>query len=234
MKTFSTYIVFCILFFCSNELLSQTGDNNINRINLSTENLRYGKGVREIKAPVKYKGSSLLFHKYSRGILVLKNGGARKIAKINFDLVENTIRIMDNDVTYELPLNYVDSLLVYNNEYDFHRQFIQVNDGDQFVFLEVMVDGKYPLLKKLKTKIRKPTYNPLLDIGEKMHKITKKEVYYTLINSKLLEIHKTPKTLNKDKNFPEIIRKAVSEKGVNFKKEKGVINFFIEINQEEN
>src|SRR5688572_18378040 len=48
----------------------------------------------------------------------------------------------------------------------------------QIGFLEVLVKGKTPLLKKVKVTIKKPDYNIQLNVGSKDTRIVKEDIYY--------------------------------------------------------
>jgi hypothetical protein len=58
----------------------------------------------------------------------------------------------------------------------------------QIGFLEVLVKGKTPLLKKVKVIIRKPDYNVQLNVGSKDTRIIKEDVFYFTKGEELINV----------------------------------------------
>ncbi|HEV7348590.1 hypothetical protein [Telluribacter sp.] len=62
-------------------------------------------------------------------------------------------------------------------------------------FYEVLVPGKVQLLLNQRTSVRKPTYNPAMDIGDKHERITMNNEYYLVRNGKLSKLSPNKKGL---------------------------------------
>ncbi|NJN43124.1 MAG: hypothetical protein HC811_13755 [Flammeovirgaceae bacterium] len=69
------------------------------------------------------------------------------------------------------------------NGKDFREEGVSVSG-----FLEVLVEGKNGLFKKVNLEILKPDFNPALNVGSSDYRILKKEAYYYNESEKLIRI----------------------------------------------
>ncbi len=107
-------------------------------------------------------------------------------------LVGNSIKILD--VKKIRTLYWTDSI---------SRKPVFFIDGSRFRFdgapvnklLEVISDGQIPLLAAYELVVKKPTYNPALDIGSKDVSILKKRVFYCPQGEELVKLGSKKKLL---------------------------------------
>jgi hypothetical protein len=82
----------------------------------------------------------------------------------------------------------------------------QIKGIPQTGFLEVLIDGKIPLFKKIQVDIKKPDYNMALNIGSKSTKIVKEEILYFAKDKELVKIKSI-----KNRNFTALFGEFSSE-----------------------
>jgi hypothetical protein len=71
-----------------------------------------------------------------------------------------------------------------------NAQEFNIKGVEQKGFLNVLSDGKLPLLKKTIMVIKQPTYKPELHIGNRDTQIIKRDIYYYSTGNQLVEIKK--------------------------------------------
>jgi hypothetical protein len=119
--------------------------------------------------------------------------------EINF---KNSIKAIDGSKVEKFILGDLDTSAqgFYKNANTY-----KVDGAPQVGFLEVLVDGSTPLVKKTVVIIKRPDYNIQLNVGNKNTRIIKEEVLYFAKGDELINI----KTI-KNKKFPLIFGNAAS------------------------
>jgi hypothetical protein len=97
-------------------------------------------------------------------------------------------------------------------------------------FLELLVEGKYSLYKKVNIEILKPNFNPALNVGSKDVRIIKKESYYYNSGANELVQIKSKKTFHPliEKGVP--VETYLRKDRLDIKKEADLIKLFSSIN----
>jgi hypothetical protein len=139
------------------------GDNYLNKHWNTATILLYQSETMIEGFPVKYDlKSDLIEIKTKSGIKILGS-----------DKIKNIVWI---DSVNSVPHYFVSAT-------EFKRDGVESRG-----LLEVIVDGKLPLLKKTEIFVKQPTYNAALDAGSKDTKIFQKEIYYSAKEKDLIKI----------------------------------------------
>jgi hypothetical protein len=125
-----------------------------------------------------------------------------------------------------------------NDETNERKHFINASDdalkGKPLMgFLEVLVDGKLSLYKKVNLIIKKPDYKPALNIGSKDTRIMKSEVLYYAVANNLTEI-KAVRRKDFEKIFEsaaDVMREYAKEKSLRLTTEKDIVYIFKQYNE---
>jgi hypothetical protein len=96
--------------------------------------------------------------------------------------------------------------------------------------LEVLVDGKTPLLKRDQLYIKAPTYNVALDAGSRDTKIFHQFSYFYAKEAELYKI-KGKKEITAATDSPAVIEEYIKNEKIKVNKESGLIKVFEYINK---
>jgi hypothetical protein len=100
------------------------------------------------------------------------------------------------------------------------------NDVPLNGFLEILVDGKTPLLKRYFLEILKPDFSPALNVGSKDYRILKKVEYFYAIGNQLTKI-KGKKSLGQlISNSEKDVNLFIKAESLNLKKEEDLRKLF--------
>jgi hypothetical protein len=116
-------------------------------------------------------------------IQLYENGKIIAGFPVKYDLKSEVIEIKSKDGIKVLATSKVKTFVILDSIFGGERYFVNARElrlvGTPLTgFLEVIVDGNTPLLKKTYLFAKEPTYNPALDIGSHDTKILKKEKFY--------------------------------------------------------
>lgn len=147
------------------------------------------------------------------------------------NLYTNQIEVKVNDV-----VRTVESKKVENFYWDRNSKRIrfvnasqyQLDQAQQEGFLEVLAEGKIPLLKKTRVIIKKPDYNVQLNVGSKSTRIIKEEtIYYAkgnlLVNIKTVKGKKISALF--ENHAPEVNR-FIKDEAIRTSGEEGLVRIF--------
>lgn len=164
--------------------------DDISRSGVGANTLLYGLPMR----PGTLIGDFYLDNKWNRSTLLLYAGDKLLEGYLTrFDLKEQHLEIKLDKSIKILDIRKIRSIVwrdSLTNKISYY-----VNAGD-FVshetkllgLLEVLVDGKLPLMKHTSVAIKRADYNVALDVGSKDDRVLKKEILYFSRESSLYEI----------------------------------------------
>jgi hypothetical protein len=110
----------------------------------------------------------------------------------------------------------------------------KVDGTAQIGFLEVLVKGKTPLLKKVKVIIKRPDYNVQLNVGNKNTRILKEDIYYfakgpDLTGIKSMRVKKFASLFG---DYASAVEKFVDDNALKLSVEEDLILIFKYVNEE--
>ena len=143
--------------------------------------------------------------------------------EFEFRLQNNEVRVLPGSKVSNVV--WIDSLKATPRFLTNCRNYLE--DGVPLTgFIEVILEGKVNLYKKLRLEILKPDFNPALNVGSKDTRILKKELFYYNIDKDLIRI-KSRKSLHSlkrgnDKLIDDFIRKQ----GIKLNNEADLLKLF--------
>lgn len=143
---------------------------------------------------------------------------------IKVDLMNNWIEVNLKGKIFLLYLDDTHSFYFKNSNDAFITGNSIVKDSPAG-FYKVLYNEKSSLFCQYSTNIKKSTYIPAFDVGEKDDKIIIEKTYYAFINNQLIELEKNKKKLIRQfKSNNEIIT-FIKHNNINPKKEQDLIKF---------
>lgn len=112
---------------------------------------------------------------------------------VRYDIYTDELEFLLKDGVKVFPGNKVVSVVWQDSVFSKPRFLVNGNlfreNGVPLTgFVEILVDNKIALVKRISLSIRKPSYNQALDVGSKNSKIIKEEDYYYAIDNKLTRL----------------------------------------------
>lgn len=239
-----------ILFFCSlgHFMNAQDGQNIINdRFNgtaagtakLSPNTVMYGFD----NSPSTVIGNGYFDTLWHTGYIIFYPEGDKPISDdnpltsasdilIRWDIHRNEIDVLLKNRVFAVPGNtvYEFSFVDKTNKKKIFQNYAAISmEFDRTKgFFEIISKGNLSLLKKIETKIKPPTFNPALNIGEKDYIFEKLESFY-YAHKRNIEKIKPKKSLFLDEimvNQKNEVAKFLSSNDINFKKEADLKKLF--------
>ena len=152
-----------------------------------------------------------------------------------FDIKSSNLEIKLNDGVKVLQGRRIKSLVWIDSLTNAPRYFLNakdysLNNIELNGLLEVLIDGSYPLFKRVTTSVKKATYNVALDVGSKDEKIIKKEAYYFSEANKLIEVKRKKDLLEYFKSRSGDLELFISNNKLSVSKENDLLTIFRYIN----
>jgi hypothetical protein len=112
-----------------------------------------------------------------------------------YDIQNNGLEIKGRSNIYFMPGTKIKAWVIHQN--NITRAFVNGLDFSSNVscFFEVLVDGKATLMKRTQILIKKPDYNPSLDIGFRHSKIIKQNSFYCVKGKEVVPLAWSKKKL---------------------------------------
>ncbi len=207
----------------------------VNRPNLLGGNAVYGIPPE----PKRLIGNFYLDNKWNKAsILLYKNREIVEGYFVRYNISTNIfeVRPEDSEEVSTIPGLRVQNIVWIDSEHRVPRYFVNgmdfKEDGSPILgFFEVLVDGEKPLLRRTKATIKESNYNQALMIGDRDDQILKRNTYYYIQDSEIIEIPK------KKKKFfalfggkSEEIKKFAGDNRVNLKDPSGMFVLFSQYN----
>jgi hypothetical protein len=148
-----------------------------------------------------------------------------------FDIKNNEVEFQIDRSVRVLPGNkvksvvWIDSITQQPRIIENASKYV-FNDVPLNGFLEILVDGKTPLLKRYFLEILKPDFSPALNVGSKDYRILKKVEYFYAIGNQLTKI-KGKKSLGQlISNSEKDVNLFIKAESLNLKKEEDLRKLF--------
>jgi hypothetical protein len=148
-----------------------------------------------------------------------------------FDIKNNEVEFQIDRSVRVLPGNKVKSVVWIDS---ITQQPRVIENASKYVFnevpingfLEILVDGKTPLLKRYFLEILKPDFSPALNVGSKDYRILKKAEYFYAIGNQLIKI-KGKKSLGQlISNSEKDLNSFIQAESLNLNKEEDLRKLF--------
>jgi hypothetical protein len=148
-----------------------------------------------------------------------------------FDIKNNEVEFQIDRSVRVLPGNKVKSVVWIDS---ITQQPRIIENASKYVFnevplngfLEILVDGKTPLLKRYFLEILKPDFSPALNVGSKDYRILKKVEYFYAIGNQLTKI-KGKKSLGQlISNTEKDVNSFIQAESLNLNKEEDLRKLF--------
>lgn len=235
--------IICILitYFAYFKSLSQStidkyvrANNAINQMN--NNNMKQGDIIYQVRSSEssEWIGDSYFDSHWAKSSILLNDGRLieGKLTRYNVRLNEFELQIAENVkiLSGSLVKNvvWIDSLdgstryLVNTKDFNFE-------DSKLNCFMELLVDGENPLMKRVVMEILKPDYNLALNVGSKDYRIIKKIKYYYINNVNLYEVKKRVILQYFKEKFPDI-ESFCKKESISWSKQSDLIQLFKYIN----
>ncbi|MGE0772418.1 MAG: hypothetical protein AB7K37_11950 [Cyclobacteriaceae bacterium] len=208
--------------------IRQTMDGMADFNGVTRSDILYGIPVPEGTV----QGDYYLDTKWNTGSLLIE--GADKVIdgyQMKYDIKSQALEIKVSNGIKLLMANRVESLIWYDSLTNLPRAFVNASkyteDGVKLSgLLEVLSDGKIPLLKLTYIWVKRPDYIPAFDVGSRDEKIYKKDRFYRANGFEVFEI-------KKKKDLPGIFGEAwprieefIKVNNLNIKEEYGLAKVF--------
>lgn len=144
--------------------------------------------------PGRMLGTSYLDSKWNKGsIMLTQNETLIEGYPLKYDVKERMLEIKGRDGIRILDIRKVKSLMWIDSLTQQPAYFVNASayksNGTPLVgLIEVVSDGKLPLLCFTKILVKESNYNAALDVGDRDSKIYKKYEFYYAVNDELVEI----------------------------------------------
>ena len=148
-----------------------------------------------------------------------------------FDIKNNEVEFQIDRSVRVLPGNKVKSVVWIDS---ITQQPRVIENASKYVFnevpingfLEILVDGKTPLLQRYFLEILKPDFSPALNVGSKDYRILKKAEYFYAIGNQLIKI-KGKKSLGQlISNSEKDLNSFIKAESLNLNKEEDLRKLF--------
>lgn len=144
--------------------------------------------------PGRTLGDYYLDNKWNKGTIMLE--GTETLIEgypLKYDLKSQTVEISTKNGIKLLDTKKIASLVWIDSLLGVPRYFVNAGKFKEEEvpltgLLQVIVDGKKPLIAKTTILVKKPDYVPALDVGSRDTKISKKQTYYLSDQGNLIKI----------------------------------------------
>ena len=195
MNCMRVIILICVCSFAILHVAAQSvvppqtrAEFNISRFS-GSEGFRVGEMLYGLPAPSgNVVGDVYLSNNWNQSkIQLYENGKIISGFPVKYNLKSDVIEIKSKTGIKILTASKVKTFVILDSISQEERYFVNAmelrHDGTPLTgFLEVIVDGNTPLLKRTYLFEKEPTYNPALDVGSRDTKILKKEKESTKIS----------------------------------------------------
>jgi len=224
------YLKIVLLTIYSLNVMAQESDLQVALIEtrLRSQRVEFDHHKKEVK------GSLFLWDDWKNGDVELKGGEIIKDVLINYDIDKKEILLNEDAKYYYLSIDQItgfDKMIKDPVSKTEERRFSKVLVKDKSEIMEVLVLGEYPLYKHVEIKIIKPTYNKVLDIGDRTTKIKKKSVFYIKDDGKLIKLPTKQKKARKAFSDSKPILSYLKENKIDLKDEEEVVKMMNYINR---
>jgi hypothetical protein len=192
-----------------------------------------GKPLTEKKLD-EVEGSPFLMEDWNWGAVKMKNGRYAKDVSLRFDLYNNRLFFMRDNVSFEFVLAVHEFMIGYLNGSDsqsvlYRNGYPAVDKNTSETFYEVLADGKIQLLN-FKYKFLQE-YRPYNEPPRK--KFAEKEKLYILLpGDKIVEIKKDKDDILKAMpEYAAAITKIVDEKKLKLKRQEDIAQLVVALNE---
>ncbi len=208
--------------------IRQTLDGLSDLGGLSQNDMLYGIDIE----PGRLLGDYYLDSKWNKASLLLYESD-RMIDGyyVKYDIEGNSVEVKLNRQIKLLQMNKIRSMIWYDSITKMPRAFVNAKDysekGSPLTgLLEIVVDGKLPLVKRTMIWIKRPDYVVAFDVGSKDTKINKKEIFYYLKGKEVFEIKKRKDLFEVFGDKRSEMEEFARVNKLNTKEERGLSNLF--------
>lgn len=150
---------------------------------------------------------------------------------VRYDIKSEALEIKVDNGIKMLMVNRIESLIWYDSLTSTPRAFVNgkgyTEDGVQMSgLLEVVQDGKVPLIKKTTLWVKRPDYIPAFDVGNRDEKIYKRENFYYAKGKEVFEIKRKKDLLAIFGDKSNDVEEFIKINRLNVKEEYGLQNVF--------
>ena len=155
--------------------------------------------LSELKRPERAAtGSTYIDDNWVPGKIELTNGHVLADILIRYDISLNQIEVKIDGVVRGVRGENAKSFTVFNpttqaNDVYVNASAYQVAGGKPAGFFKVVTTGEWSLLEKAVVTLEKPSYNPVLDVGEEEPKYVKSSTLYIAQNNSVTPVPKSKK-----------------------------------------
>lgn len=202
--------------------------DDISRGGVGPNTFLYGLPVQ----PGSLVGDFYLDNKWNKSRVLLYAGDKLLEGVLSrFDLKNQHLEIKVDNAIKILEINRIKSLVWFDSETNQPSYYVNAQD---YIFhetkltglLEVVVDGRLPLLKFTVITIKKADYNVALDVGSKDDKVLHKEILFFSLENNLHEIKSKKSLATVFKDSQSKVEEFVRINKLSFSKEKDIKRIF--------
>jgi len=190
-------------------------------------------GVQTYMPNKEIKGSSLLFSSSQVGYIVFKNKVRSNMTKLNFDQFNSMVIVEQNENSYALPVEYMDSVIIVDflNHDVVSQLYVTITIDENAVLVQSLgKSGQIELFKYTKYGLKKPSYNAALDTGSKDYTFTTKVKYVIKIVDEITVLPRKKKQLINNENLDKGLRKFFKKNPCNLTNESELLEFIDKYN----
>ena len=147
---------------------------------------------------------------------------------VRYDIYKNEFEFLLSDGVKVMGGNKVVSVVWQDSLFSTARFLVsasqfKINGVPLTGFIELLVDNKISLFKRIAVRLKKPSYNMALDVGDKDSKILREELYYYAIDNALFRL-KSKKDLKEiSSEHQSKVYAYIKEKKIKFSSERDLI-----------
>lgn len=209
-------------------------NNAINQMN--NNNMQQGDMIYQVRSSetTELVGDPYFDVHWAKSSILLYDGRLIEGQLIRYDIRQNEFEIRLNGIVKVLSGSLVQNVvwvdsLDSSNKYLVNTKNLNWENSKSTGFMELLVEGEIPLMKRITLEILKPDYNLALNVGSKDFRIIKRVKYYYVRNSTIYEIKRRDFIDKFKEKFPDI-ESFCKKQSISWSKQSDLVQLFNYLN----
>jgi hypothetical protein len=188
--------------------------------------------------PPGVKGDVYLNPTFNKSVFQLYDGDKIvEVSSAKLDLKQNEFDIITPQGIRVLKGNLIKSFLFFDSATQFKTTYINVKEWNESSnmaldgFFEVILEGRFGLLKKTELIVKRPDYHPALNVGSKDLRLIKEEKFYYLDSNKVFEMPSKRKIGKMFAGYEKEMETFIFEKDLSTSKQRDLTLIFNHYNK---
>ncbi len=229
------------LWFLTGSIVAQStidkyvrANNAINQMNYN--NMKQGDMIYQVRSSEtsEWIGDPYFDTHWAKSSILLYDGRLIEGQLIRYDIRQNEFEIRLSGQVKVLSGSLVQNVVWVDSLDSSTRYLVNTKDlnwenSKSTGFMELLVEGENPLMKRIVIEILKPDYNLALNVGSKDYRIFKKVKYYYVRNATLHEVKKRAVIQEFKEKFPEI-ESFCKKESISWSKQSDLVQLFSYLN----